>query len=171
MFSQSHFHSLTKYSEASPPEDPHKRQNTKNRPDLNILHHGGTSPTHKRSWEEIYNYLLPVTTPRIILNKQSEYLSALHDPNSGHRTPGPPTKTCKGLQLPYAPLPLSPQPKGSNSRSPITRPGWQSAHVAHLKHSSSQLEPWQHTFATLSLCHTAKRQQKKRKLHAVRYFC
>jgi len=48
VFSQSHFHSLTKYSEVSPPEDSHKQQeNTMNRSDQNVPHHGGTSPIHK----------------------------------------------------------------------------------------------------------------------------
>lgn len=55
-----------------------------------------------------HNYLLPVTMPHIILNKPSEYLSALHDPNRGHRTLGSPTKTRKGLQPLYAQLLLPP---------------------------------------------------------------
>lgn len=81
-----------------------------------------------------HNYLLPVTIPHIILNMQSEYSSALHDPNRSHRTPGSPTKTCKGLQLPHAQLLLSPQPNGSNSHLLITHLG-----VAISMYSSPQM--------------------------------
>lgn len=85
-----------------------------------------TSEAGKRWQNDIlsnrHNFL-PVRMPHATLNKWSEYLSALHDPNHSHTTPGSLTKMCKGSQLPCAQLLLSPQTNTSNSHLLITHPG------------------------------------------------
>lgn len=118
-----------------------------------------------------HNNLLSVRMPHATLSKWSEHLSALHDPSSSHTTLGSLTKMCKGLQLPWAQLLLSPQKNMANSHLLITHPGSPAACAPHPKHLSPQPNWWWHTPATLSLCHTAKWLQKQTPLRAVWYFC
>lgn len=133
-----------------------------------------TNEAGKRTQSDIlsnrHNNLLPVRVPHAILNKWSEHLSALHDPNGSHTPLGSLTKMCKGSQLPWAQLLLSSQTNMANSHWLLTQ-GSPPACAPHPKHSSSQPSWWWHTPATLSLCHTAKWLQKQTPLHAVWYFC
>lgn len=133
-----------------------------------LLH---TNEAGKRRQNDIlsnrHNNLVPVRMPHATLNKWSEHLSALHDPK-----PQPHTTRLsdKGLQLPCAQLLLSSQTNMPDSHWLLTQ-GSPPACAPHPKHSSSQPKWGWHTPATPLLCHTAKWLQKKKLLHAVRYFC
>lgn len=179
VFSQSHFYSLPNYSEPLLQQTPTSNRRllwidqTRTHRTTAALLHANEAGNDKMTFYLTDNYWLPVTTPRITVNKQSEALRALQDPDHGHKTPGRVSnKEAWRVTASLRPTPplllLSSNQMGLIATHWFLTQGWPPPCIPHSKHSSSQL--W-HTFATLLLRHVAKWLPKKKKLHAVWYFC